>query len=138
MTAALSPAIDDRGNAPNIRRIRMLAKQIGSGCDCLSAVQEILARLSVPEKELVVRDLFKLAIRQRAKVAILVELTTGLEEFGFSIDHGEIEEAAMLFDDMAEQARLGSQILKAVAWNRLCDARVPWSVRTSRARCIEP
>ena len=54
----------------------------------------------------------------RTKLITLMELLMELDELGPATDRGEIEEAAMIFDDLAEQARLGSQLLRAYSFYR--------------------
>ncbi|WP_223216465.1 hypothetical protein [Rhizobium mesosinicum] len=58
------------------------------------------------------------ALRQKAKVGTLMELLKELEQFGPASEIGEVEEAALIFDDVAKQARMGSQLLKAFLANR--------------------
>ncbi len=115
----------------SVRQIKVLAKQLGPDCDCSSAVGEVLTRVAPPERKSIVHELFLLAVRQRVKVATLIDLTMGLEELGSHAERGELEEAAMLFDDMAEQARLGSQLLKAAAFGRTSVTEVLGDIQAS-------
>lgn len=101
-----------------VRQIKAIAKRLGPDGDCWSAVGEVLTRLAPAERKSIVQELFLLAVRQRGKIATLIDLTMGLEKLDAQAEKGELEEAAMLFQDMAEQARLGSQLLKAVAFGR--------------------
>ncbi|WFU13361.1 hypothetical protein QA646_29590 (plasmid) [Rhizobium sp. CB3090] len=65
------------------------------------------------------------------KVATLVDLTTGLEELDSYAERGELEEAVMLFEDMALQARLWSQLLKAVVLSRMSLAGAAMGTQSS-------
>ena len=58
------------------------------------------------------------ALRQRTKVGTLLELLKELEQFGPASEIGEVEEAALIFDDVANQAKMGSQLLRAFVANR--------------------
>ena len=101
-----------------LRQIKALAKRPDLDCGCSSVVGEVLLNLRPKERAAVVGELFLSAVRQRMKVTTLMELLMELDQFGPATDQGEIEEAAMIFDDMAEQARLGSQLLRAFSYNR--------------------
>lgn len=84
-------------------------------CGCSSVVRDLLKSLGAHERGPVVRELFCAAVRQRTKVITLSELLQELDDLSYRSDPGEVYEAAMLFEDMAEQARLGSQYLKALS-----------------------
>ncbi|EJL53671.1 hypothetical protein PMI09_03007 [Rhizobium sp. CF122] len=101
-----------------LRQIKAFAKRPDLDCGCSSVVGEVLLNLRPKERAAVVGELFLSAVRQRMKVTTLMELLMELDQFGPATDQGEIEEAAMIFDDMAEQARLGSQLLRAFSYNR--------------------
>ena len=119
MTSTLRPSPDEWDVVSAIRQIKVLARRLDPEYDCSSAVGEVLTRVEPSERKSIVQELYHLALRQRVKVATLVDLTTGLEELDSHAERGELEEAAMLFDDMALQARLGSQLLKAVVLSRV-------------------
>lgn len=119
MTSMLQPPPNGWDIVSIVRQLKVLAKRLDPECDCSSAVGEVLTRVAPAERKSIVQELFHLAVRQRVKVATLIDLTMGLEELDPHAEKGELEEAAMLFDDMAEQARLGSQLLKAVAFGSL-------------------
>ncbi|WFU11974.1 hypothetical protein QA646_26740 (plasmid) [Rhizobium sp. CB3090] len=106
-------AADARSSAA-LRQIEAFAKR-QDDCGCYSVVGEVLLSLAPHERSAVVRELFSSAVRQRRKIIVLVELLRELDQLSGTSDHGEIEEAAMLFNDMAEQARLGSQLLRSLA-----------------------
>ncbi|OWV97579.1 hypothetical protein ATY81_09190 [Rhizobium sp. R72] len=101
-----------------LRQIKAFARRPDLDCGCSSVVGEVLLNLRPKERAAVVAELFLSAVRQRTKVTTLMELLMELDQFGPATDQGEIEEAAMIFDDMAEQARLGSQLLRAFSYNR--------------------
>ncbi len=113
-TENLAPLANTRVHAA-VREIKSLIKRTDRDCGCSSVVGDLLRSLSPNEQGPVVRELFGAAVRQRMKVIALSELlndVTGLSELP---DRGELEEASMLFEDMAEQARLGSQFLGALS-----------------------
>lgn len=101
-----------------LRQIKAFAKRPDLDCGCSSVVGEVLLNLAPKERAAVVGELFLSAMRQRTKVTTLMELLKELDQFGPATDRGEIDEAAMIFDDLAEQARLGSQLLRAFSFNR--------------------
>ncbi|MBY3102317.1 hypothetical protein HFO69_32250 [Rhizobium laguerreae] len=112
-----SPYSKDRALSA-LRQIKAFAKQPEVGCGCSTVVGEVLTNLGPAERAAVVRELFASAVRQRSKAGTLLELLRELDQLGPATDIGELEEAAMIFDDLAEQARLGSQLLRAFTFNR--------------------
>ncbi|QFY62709.1 hypothetical protein FZ934_20225 (plasmid) [Rhizobium grahamii] len=101
-----------------LRQIKAFTRKPELDCGCSTVVGEVLASLEPSERASVVSELFSSAIRQRTKVATLLELLREFDELGPATDIGELEEAAMIFEDLAEQARLGSQLLRAFTFNR--------------------
>lgn len=101
-----------------LRQIKAFAKKPEMDCSCATVVGEVLRSLGPMERAAVASDLFAAAVRQRAKANTLLELLQEFDQFGAATDIGELEEAAMLFDDLAERARLGSQLLRAFTFNR--------------------
>ncbi|WP_244499518.1 hypothetical protein [Rhizobium sp. AC44/96] len=105
-----------------LRQIKAFAKKPEMDCGCATVVGEVLTNLAPVERAAVATDIFAAAIRQRAKAQTLLELLQEFDQFGAATDIGELEEAALLFDDLAQQARLGSQLLRVFTFNR-CDLR---------------
>ncbi|PDS40578.1 hypothetical protein CO662_34470 [Rhizobium anhuiense] len=101
-----------------LRQIKAFAKNPDLDCGCSSIVGEVLVHLVPRQRAAVVQELFVSAIRQRGKLETLLELLKELDQFGPATDISEIGEAAMIFEDIAQQARLGSQLLKAFVFNR--------------------
>ena len=117
-TNAPSSLAPDRRTLSALRQIKAFAKNPDLDCGCSSVIGEVLVNLVPRQRAAVVQELFSSAIRQRTKVVTLLELLKELDQLGPATDIGEIEEAALIFDDMAQQARLGSQLLRAFALNR--------------------
>jgi hypothetical protein len=109
-----------------VREIKALIRRADRECGCSAVVGDLLKSLAVDEQAPVVRELFGAAVRQRTKVIALSELLQELDDLSASPDQGELDEAAMLFEDMADQARLGSQYLRAL------------SAHWSDSRCTHP
>jgi hypothetical protein len=101
-----------------LRQIKAFVKGPDFDCACSSVVGEVLLNLAPKERAAVVGELVVSAVRQRTKLITLMELLMELDELGPATDRGEIEEAAMIFDGLAEQARLGSQLLRAYSFYR--------------------
>lgn len=101
-----------------VRQIKAFAKNPALDCGCSTVVGQVLVSLVPKQRAAVVQELFLSAMRQRDKVATLMELLKELDQFGPATEIGEVEEAALIFDDLAQQARLGSQLLRAFAFNR--------------------
>ncbi len=101
-----------------LRQIKALARKPELDCGCATVVGEVLTSLAPVERAAVAVDLFAAAIRQRSKATALLDLLQEFDQLGAATDIGELEEAAMLFDDLAEQARLGSQLLRVFTFNR--------------------
>jgi len=122
---AESDAPGDRRIFSALRQIKAFAKDPDSDCSCTLIIGELLAHLVPRQRAAVVQELFMSALRQRTKVGTLLELLRELEQFGPASEIGEVEEAALIFDDVAKQARMGSQLLRAFAANRrdILDAR---------------
>ena len=115
---APSAAQADKRTLSALRQIKAFARNPDFDCGCSSVIGEVLVSLVPPQRAAVVQELFSAAIRQRAKVGTLLELLRELDQLGPATDIGEIDEAALIFDDMAQQARLGSQLLRAFSANR--------------------
>lgn len=110
-----SPA--DKRTLDALRQIKAFAKNPDLDCRCSAIVGEVLVHLVPRQRAAVVQELFVSAIRQRGKLETLLELLKELDQFGPATDISEIGDAAMIFEDIAQQARLGSQLLKAFAFN---------------------
>lgn len=108
----------DRRIFSALRQIKAFAKAPDSDCSCPLIIGELLAHLVPRQRAAVVQELFMSALRQRTKVGTLLELLKELEQFGPASEIGEVEEAALIFDDVANQARMGSQLLRAFVANR--------------------
>ncbi|GAA3101894.1 hypothetical protein GCM10010520_53800 [Rhizobium viscosum] len=108
----------DRGILSALRQIKAFAKESDSDCSCTLIIGELLAHLVPRQRAAVVQELFMSALRQRTKVGTLLELLRELDQFGPASEIGEVDEAALIFDDVAKQARMGSQLLRAFAANR--------------------
>jgi len=102
-----------------VRQIKAFAKNPALDCGCSTVVGQVLVSLVPKQRAAVVQELFLSAMRQRDKVSTLMELLKELDQFGPATEIGEVEEAALIFDDLAQQARLGSQLLRAFAFNRI-------------------
>lgn len=113
-----SDAAGDRRILSAMRQIKAFAKNPDADCSCTLIIGELLAHLAPRQRAAVVQELFVSALRQRTKVGTLFELLRELEQFGPACDIGEVEEAALIFDDVAKQAKIGSQLLRAFAANR--------------------
>ena len=113
-TESLPPLANKRTHTA-LREIKSLIKRTGRDCGCSSIVGDLLRGLSPNEQGPVVRELFGAAVRQRMKVIALSELLSDVTGSSELPDQGELDEASMLFEDMAEQARLGSQFLRALS-----------------------
>ena len=120
MTTSLAEndAAGDRKIFSALRQIKAFAKDPDSDCNCTLIIGELLAHLVPRQRAAVVQELFMSALRQKTKVGTLLELLKELEQFGPASEIGEIEEAALIFDDVAKQARMGSQLLRAFVANR--------------------
>lgn len=108
----------DRGILAAVRQIKAFAKDPEADCSCALIIGELLAHLVPKQRAAVVQELFMSALHQRTKVGTLLELLKELELFGPASEIGEIEEAALIFDDVAKQAKMGSQLLRAFVANR--------------------
>ena len=108
----------DRRILAALRQIKAFAKDPEADCSCTLIIGELLAHLVPRQRAAVVQELFMSALRQRTKVGTLLELLRELEQFGPASEIGEIEEAALIFDDVAKQAKIGSQLLRAFVANR--------------------
>ncbi|GEM_PF-1768606 len=118
MRLSESDAPGDRRIFSALRQIKAFAKDPDSDCNCTLIIDELLAHLVPRQRAAVVQELFMSALRQKTKVGTLLELLKELEQFGPASEIGEIEEAALIFDDVAKQARMGSQLLRAFVANR--------------------
>ena len=98
-----------------VQQINAYIRRPETDCGCSSVVGEVLGGLTSTELGPVVRELFTASVRQRAKVLTLAELLKDLEQLSERSDSGELDEAVMLFEDMAHQARLGAQFLRALS-----------------------
>ena len=113
MRLSESDTPSDKWISSALRQIKTFAKDPDSDCSCTLIIGELLAHLVPRQRAAIVQELFMSALRQRTKVATLLELLKELEQFGPTCEIGEVEEAALVFDDVAKQARLGSQLLRA-------------------------
>jgi hypothetical protein len=120
MTTSLAEndAAGDRKIFSALRQIKAFAKDPDCDCSCTLIIAELLARLVPRQRAAVAQELFMSALRQRTKVGTLLELLKELDQFGPASEIGEVEEAALIFDDVAKQARMGSLLLRAFAANR--------------------
>ncbi|EJJ26285.1 hypothetical protein [Rhizobium sp. CF142] len=125
ISLAESDAPGDRKILSTLRQIKAFAKDPDCDCSCILIIGELLAHLAPTQRAAVAQELFMSALRQRTKVGTLLELLKELDQFGPASEIGEIDEAALIFDDVAKQARMGSQLLRAFAANRhdILDAR---------------
>ncbi|CAN7589388.1 hypothetical protein [Rhizobium sp. LjRoot258] len=98
-----------------VRQIKAFIKRPDTDCGCSSVVGEVLGSLTSDELGPVLRELFVASVRQRTKVLTLAELLNDLDQLSEASDRGEIDEAIMLFEDMADQAKLGAQFLRSLA-----------------------
>ncbi|WP_155774555.1 hypothetical protein [Rhizobium etli] len=78
-------------------------------------IDDVLEGLERREKAVATEELLKAAIRQRDKIIKLTELLRDFGEVSTGSDDGVINEAALLFEDLAMQAQVGSQFLQAIA-----------------------
>ncbi len=108
----------DRRALLALRQIKAFAKNQDFDCGCAAVVGEVLVHLVPRQRAAVAQELFIAAIRQRGKLETLLELLRELDQFGPATDISEIGEAAMIFEDIGQQARLGSQLLRAFVFNR--------------------
>ncbi|MGR9173384.1 hypothetical protein [Rhizobiales bacterium] len=118
MRLAKTNAAGDRRILSAVRQIKAFAKDPDADCSCTLIIGELLAHLAPRQRAAVVQELFMSALRQRTKVATLLELLREVEQFGPASEIGEVEEAALIFDDVAKQAKIGSQLLKAFVASR--------------------
>lgn len=98
-----------------IHLVRSIIRTDGADCSCRDAVDQALIGLERRETELAVEDLLAAAVRQREKIIKLTDLLRDLDEAPAESDAGVIEEAALLFDDLALQARVGARLMRAMA-----------------------
>lgn len=98
-----------------IHLVRSIIRTDGADCSCRDAVDQALIGLERRETELAVEDLLAAAVRQREKIIKLTDLLRDLREAPAEGDGGVIEEAALLFDDLALQARVGARLMRAMA-----------------------
>ncbi|MDR9804675.1 hypothetical protein [Rhizobium hidalgonense] len=127
----------DKGTLSALRQIKAFAKSPDLDCGCSSVIGEVMVNLVPRQRAVVAQELFSSAIRQRTKVATLLELLRELDQLGSATDVGELEEAALIFDDMAQQARLGSQLLRAFSANQKAVRREIASWNLSPAGTVE-
>lgn len=118
MSLAKSDTPGDKRILSALRQIKAFAKDPDTDCSCTLIIGELLAHLAPRQRAAVMQELFVSALRQRTKVGTLFELLRELEQFGPASEIGEVEEAALIFDDVAKQARIGSQLLRACVANR--------------------
>lgn len=97
-----------------IHLVRSIIRTDGADCNCRDAVDQALVGLERRETELAAEDLLAAAVRQREKIIKLTDLLRDLGEAPAESDAGVIEEAALLFDDLAIQARIGAQLMRAI------------------------
>ena len=95
--------------------VRSIIRTDGAECNCRDAVDHALAGLEQRETELAAGELLAAAVRQREKIIKLTDLLRDLDEAPAEGDGGVIEEAALLFDDLALQARVGARLMRAMA-----------------------
>lgn len=93
----------DRRIFSALRQIKAFAEAPDSDCSCPLIIGELLAHLVPRQRAAVVQELFMSALRQRTKVGTLLELLKELEQFGPASEIGEVEEAALIFDDVANR-----------------------------------
>ncbi len=101
-----------------LRQIKAFARDPDLDCGCSSVLGEVMLQLEPRQRGAVMQELFASAIRQRGKVETLIELLGELDQFGPASDISEIAEAALIFEDVAQQARLASQFLRAFICSR--------------------
>ncbi|AJD46139.1 hypothetical protein C9413_06470 [Rhizobium sp. SEMIA 4085] len=98
-----------------IHQIRAIIRTSALDCRCRDVVDDVLEGLERREKAVATEELLKAAVRQRDKIIKLTELLRDFGEVSTGSDGGVIDEAALLFDDLAMQAQVGSQFLHAIA-----------------------
>ena len=117
-TSTKNSSARDHAALRALRQIKAFARDPDLDCGCSSVLGEVLLQLEPGQRGAVMQELFTSAIRQRGKVETLTELLKELDQFGPASDVSEIAEAALIFEDVAQQARLASQFLRAFICSR--------------------
>lgn len=88
------------------------------GC-CSAVLPGLLAELPAHRRDDLMVEILLSAVRQRAKIKTLLDMLQDVDQLTTAASPGEMEEAALLFEDVAEQARTGAQLLKSLSTARL-------------------
>ncbi|WP_086999247.1 hypothetical protein [Rhizobium sullae] len=98
-----------------IHQVRAIIRTNALDCKCRDVVDDALEDLERRETAVATKELLKAAVGQRDKIIKLTELLRDLGDVSTGSDGGVIDEAALLFEDLAMQAQMGSQFLHAIA-----------------------